>query len=160
MQSLAKINGSGNQCYSDFKQYLANAGFTVYPVEFDCGFTKHPLVDIATKMGSFYWAFEYKSETDSISRGLEQVECYSKWFDYVVLVSENWLDHTKIDLFWELMSRGAGIWNYNPISDKCIIRKNPQLQSPDRSKRRLVELRFSLMNKTRFHRGSQAKLTF
>lgn len=117
-------------------------GFTVYPTEFDCGNSEHPLVDIAAKMGSFYWAFEYKSETDSIARGIEQVECYSKWFDYVVLVSEKWFDHTASDYFWQLRSMGAGLWNYCPDSDKCYERKNPLLQSPDRKRRRLVALRF------------------
>jgi hypothetical protein len=136
-------------CYAGFKDYLTNQGFTIYPGEFDCFGSKHPLVDIAGKMGSFYWAFEYKSETDSISRGLEQVRCYSEWFDYVVLVTEKVLNHAKSELFWDLKGSGAGVWNYFPNSDKCLAQVNPQLQSPDRSNRRFVGSRFRALRERR-----------
>ncbi|MDG6924157.1 MAG: hypothetical protein JRN67_12810, partial [Nitrososphaerota archaeon] len=135
-------------CYSSFKDFLATNGFTVFPIEFDCGYTRHPLVDIAAKMGGFYWAFEYKSEGDSICRGLEQVRCYANWFDYVVLVSEHWFDHTKSEIYWKLRALGAGIWNYSPSADTCTIRKNPELQIPDKRGRRLVERRFRALRKS------------
>jgi hypothetical protein len=129
-------------CYAGFKDYLVTRGFTVYPYEFDCFGAKHPLVDIAGRMGSFYWAFEYKSETDSISRGVEQVKSYSDWFDYVVLVSERTLNHARSDLFWDLRGVGAGVWNYFPDHSKCVEQVNPQLQRPDRTNRRFVGSRF------------------
>ncbi len=136
-------------CYSGFKDYLVARGFTIYPNEFDCFGAKHPFVDVAGRMGSFYWAFEYKSETDSISRGLEQLKSYSEWFDYIVLVSERVLNHTKSDLFWELKGVGAGVWNYFPESDKCVEQMNPQLQNPDRFNRRIVGSRFRALSQKR-----------
>jgi hypothetical protein len=136
-------------CYSSFREYLAARGFSLYPGEFDCIYSKHPLVDLAGKMGSFYWAFEYKSETDSIARGVNQVRSYSDWFDYVVLVTERGLNHKKSDLFWELKNAGAGVWNYFPNSDKCIEQVNPKLQRPSKGNRRFVGSRFRALNRTR-----------
>ena len=155
MEDLSLKRG---KCYSSFKEYLIRRGFTVYPEEFDCGNSNHPLVDIAAKTGSFYWAFEYKSESDSISRGLEQVECYSHWFDYVVLVSERLLDHTKSKYFWALRENGVGIWNFLPSRDECLERKNPHLQKPDKERRNLVVRRFGGLNKHEPYSGLQAKL--
>jgi hypothetical protein len=116
-------------------------------VEFDCGNSNHPLVDIAARMGSFYWAFEYKSLNDSIARGVEQVKCYTDWFDYVVLVSERQIRHTDSSNYWNLRSFGAGIWNYYPMLDKCIATRNPTIQAPDRYNRRVVARRFRLLEK-------------
>ena len=112
-------------------------------------YSKHPLVDLAGKMGSFYWAFEYKSESDSISRGVQQVRSYSDWFDYVVLVTEKGMNHTKSDLFWELKSAGAGVWNYFPDSDKCIEQSNPVLQRPDKNNRRFVGSKFRALKRSK-----------
>ncbi len=146
-------------CYSSFKEYLGKRGFTVYPIEFDCGNSKHPLVDIAAKSGSFYWAFEYKSEADGISRGIDQVECYSHWFDFVVLVSEHYFDHTRSKCFWELASSGMGIWNFFPSRDVCFERKNPQLQDPDKECRSLVVRRFRALNRHASSFGNQTRLS-
>jgi hypothetical protein len=139
----------GGQCYSEFREYLIESGFTIYPGEFDCIGSSHPFVDIAGKMGSFYWAFEYKSENDSISRGLEQVRSYSSWFDYVVLVTERVLNHVRSDLFWDLKGTGAGVWNYFPDSDKCIQQVNPLLQQPDRNNRKFVGSKFRALSHKR-----------
>lgn len=109
-------------------------------------------MDIAARMGSFYWAFEYKSETDSISRGLEQVKCYSEWFDYVVLVTERVLNHSKSELFWGLKTAGAGVWNYFPESGKCLEQVNPTLQVPHHGNRRFVGSRFSAVDRPRDHK--------
>ncbi|MGI0091132.1 MAG: hypothetical protein ACREBS_05440 [Nitrososphaerales archaeon] len=136
-------------CYSSFKEHLRRRGFAVYPCEFDCGSTKHPLVDVAARMGSFYWAFEYKSETDSIGRGVKQVECYSHWFDYVVLVLEHSLEHTRSDLYWDLKRVGAGLWQYYPSSQKCFERTNPGLQEPVARNRRTVVRRFRAVRRKR-----------
>jgi hypothetical protein len=143
-------------CYWQFRDHLLRSGFTIFPGEFDCFGARHPLVDIAGKMGSFYWAFEYKSETDSISRGVEQVKSYSDWFDYVVLVSERTLNHSKSELFWDLKGMGAGVWNYFPDSDKCIKQVNPSLQKPDRGNRRSVGLRFRALDGGKRKRWSRA----
>ena len=135
-------------CYQAFKEHLEKNGFRIYPTEFDCGRSYHPLVDIAARMGSFYWAFEYKSWNDSIARGVEQVKCYSDWFDYVVLVSEKPIRHTDSKHYWNLRSIGAGIWNYHPLLDKCIITKNPTIQSPAKNNRKMVARRFKSLEKT------------
>lgn len=147
-------------CYSAFKNNLERSGFLVYPVEFDCGNSDHPLVDVAARMGSFYWAFEYKSRNDSVPRGVEQVKSYSEWFDYVVLVSERPLRHTASRCYWDLRALGAGIWNYHPMRDKCIAVKNPSIQAPNRDKRKMIERRFRSLyrlkskNATQFAVGS------
>ncbi|MCL5068207.1 MAG: hypothetical protein M1368_07635 [Thaumarchaeota archaeon] len=133
---------AGGQCYGKFKHHLEAMGFTVYPTEFDCINSEHPLVDIAAKMGSFYWAFEYKSESDSISRGIEQLRCYGRWFDYVVLVSERFLDHRRSENYWKLKSMGAGLWAYYPDQDKCIPMLQPVALDPSSQRRRLVTRRF------------------
>jgi hypothetical protein len=127
--------------------YLRQAGFTVYPTEFVCNNSNHPFVDIAAKMGAFYWAFEYKSENDSISRGIEQVKCYADWFDYVVLVSERLVEHTRSRNFWRAASCGAGLWSFHPEENKLFETKNPVLQNPDRRNRTIVSSRFRALCK-------------
>ena len=132
-------------CYERFKDYLERLGFTTYPTEFDCVYSKHPLVDIAAKMGSFHWAFEYKTENDSVSRGVEQVSCYSNFFDFVVLVCEKAFDHRNSQNYWELQKLGAGLWFYDLKEDKCILKKNPVIQVPEKTNRRLVSRRFAAL---------------
>jgi hypothetical protein len=131
------------QCYDSFKSYLHTIGFLLYPSEFDCVYSEHPFVDIAARMGSFYWAFEYKSESDSVSRGLEQLKCYSKWFDYIVMVSERTFNHRTSDTYWAFKNIGAGIWFYDPAQGKCIQSKNPMIQRPESQNRTMVIRRFS-----------------
>ncbi len=135
--------------YSRFKQHLADLGFTVYPEEFDCINSEHPLVDIAARMGFQYWAFEYKSKSDSISRGVEQVECYQKWFDQVVLVSERILNHRTSENYWRLRRMGVGIWIYDPATDKCIIKSQPNSWRAEPFQRKLVSRRFNSLTSIR-----------
>jgi hypothetical protein len=142
-------------CYDSFKAFLTKLGFTLYPTEFDCVSSLHPFVDIAAKMGQFFWAFEYKSQNDSISRGVEQLRCYLDWFDYVVLVSERSFDHRTSKNYWSLRKLGAGIWFYEPTSEKCIQAHNPRIQSPFGTNRFLVSKRFSALSRAR-HRLSRA----
>ncbi|HZW55488.1 MAG TPA: hypothetical protein VFF30_04290 [Nitrososphaerales archaeon] len=129
-------------CYHAFKNHLSASGFTVFPFEFECLGSDHPYVDIAAKMGSMYWAFEYKSLSDSITRGIEQLRCYAEWFDYVVLVSEKEIDHRRSQNYWELKNLGAGLWNYDPIKGRFLEKTNPELQRPNRSNRTFVSRRF------------------
>jgi hypothetical protein len=140
-------------CYGEFKKYLRTQGFSIYPVEFECsGWTAHPYVDIAARMGSYFWAFEYKSKNDSVSRGVEQLRCYSEWFDYVVLAAERVLDHRKSDNYWELKNLGAGIWSFCPRSAKCVEKVQPILQKPDVSNRRIVAGRFRAFANTAYRK--------
>jgi hypothetical protein len=141
------------QAYDKFKQHLLKLGFTIYPREFDCGNSEHPLVDLAGKMGCNYWAFEYKSESDSISRGVEQVECYEKWFDLVVLVTEKNLDHRTSKDYWRLWRLGVGLWIYDPTSDRCIMKTRPEHQRPDLNHRKLLTRRFNSLSSIRRSEG-------
>ena len=93
-------------------------------------------------MGCMYWAFEYKSKSDSITRGVEQLRCYAEWFDYVVLVSEKVLDHRKSEKYWELKNMGAGMWSYDPDIGRCLESHNPEIQRPARRNRGFVSRRF------------------
>jgi hypothetical protein len=128
------------RCYDKFKLHLLQRGFSLFPGEFDCVITKHPFVDIAAKMGSHYWAFEYKSEVDNVAKSIEQLQCYSLFFDYVVLVSERIFDH-KTAAYWQLKSLGAGIWFF-PGKEKCIEKTFPNFQTPKLPFRRFVRRRF------------------
>ncbi|MGI0084310.1 MAG: hypothetical protein ACREBQ_04430 [Nitrososphaerales archaeon] len=152
MSLVASVNSlrlCQSQVYEKFRGHLSGLGFTLYPGEFDCLNSDHPLVDIAARMGAYYWAFEYKSEHDSISRGVEQVCCYSDWFDYVVLVSERTLDHRRSDNYWKLRRMGAGIWVYDPEKDERVVKAQPVIRNPDLISRRLVSRRFSALGRTR-----------
>jgi hypothetical protein len=137
------------QCYDSFKSHLSASGFLVYPTEFDCIYSQHPFVDIAAKMGSFYWAFEYKSLGDSVSRGLDQLRCYLNWFDYIVLVSERTFNHRTSKNYWSLKDLGAGIWFYDPRQDKCIRSCYPKIQCPSTRNKALVVRRFATHNRKR-----------
>ena len=145
-------------CYASFKKHLLKMGFTVYPFEFECLGSEHPYVDVAAKMGSMYWAFEYKSMTDSISRGVEQLRCYAEWFDYVVLVSEKAIDHRRSENYWELKSIGAGMWNYHPDLAKCNEISYPEIQRPVRRNHNLVSRRFGSYYKERKKLKTSRKL--
>jgi hypothetical protein len=128
--------------YSSFKKLLPTLGFSVFPIEFECVGSVHPYVDVAAKMGCMYWAFEYKSVNDSVSRGVDQLRCYSEWFDYVVLVSEGDFDHRTSENYWYLKDLGAGLWLFDPTTLKKVERSNPVLQVPTKANRRFVERRF------------------
>ncbi|MHB8568121.1 MAG: hypothetical protein ACYC7D_11935 [Nitrososphaerales archaeon] len=145
MLSRGVTHESAFQCYEGFKRHLDARGFTVFPVEFECSGSDHPFVDIAAKMGGMYWAFEYKSENDSISRGLEQLRCYSEWFDYVVIVSERLIDHRNSLNYKQLKELGAGLWSFDRTSSKRIETANPKIQQPIRSNRNFVARRFRFL---------------
>jgi hypothetical protein len=156
MLALEPCSFAERQVYASFRTYLAKMGFFLYPREFDCAGSDHPFVDLAGRMGAFYWAFEYKSESDSISRGLEQIRAYSQWFDYVVLVTEKLLDHSRSSLFWDLKNSGAGIWNYIPGSERCVEQVNPILQAPEAGNRRHVGSRFRALQNPRKRKSTSA----
>ncbi len=137
------------KCYDTFKSYLSTLGFTIYPIEFECVSSKHPFVDIAAKMGPYYWAFEYKSEHDSITRGVEQLRCYSEWFDYVLLVSERTVNHQISENYWLLKNFGAGIWLFDPLQNKCVPFSQPQILSPEAGKRSFISRRFASFSRMR-----------
>jgi hypothetical protein len=135
------------QCYDQFKTYLRKTGFTLFPTEFDCPSSAHPFVDVAGKFGSHFWAFEYKSAGDSVGKAVEQAACYSEWFDYVVVVSERWVDYRRSGAYWKLREIGAGLWNFLPDTSRCISELNPDLLAPDGARRNLVSTRFRALGR-------------
>lgn len=141
------VAGPRTPAYHRFKHFLLSRGFTVFPMEFECVGSDHPYVDVAAKMGQQYWAFEYKSQNDSITRGVEQLRCYSQWFDYVVLVAEREVDHRSSRKYWDLKELGAGLWNFDPVSGRSIERSYPTMQQPIKENRRFVVRRFQRMRK-------------
>lgn len=159
-RSFSGVASAESQVYGRFRRYLSRLGFTLYPGEFDCVYSEHPLVDIAARMGAYYWAFEYKSQHDSISRGVEQVGCYRRWFDYVVLVSERTLDHRKSDNYWKLRRIGAGVWFYDPKKDGLFVKVQPVIHSPEAVQRRLVARRFSALKGSDRSRSSTSPPQF
>ena len=136
-------------CYEGFKQFLIRSGYRVFPEELTCPTAIHPFVDVAARMGSHFWAFEYKSAYDDIRRAVDQALSYSEWFDYVVVVSERRLDHRTSDTYWKLRRMGVGVWNYLPASGQCMVQSNPTLLTPDTRNRRSVLLRFSALGRRR-----------
>ena len=140
---------AGLPCYESFKHFLVHSGYRVFPEELTCPTASHPFVDIAARMGCHFWAFEYKSACDDISRAVDQALSYSEWFDYVVVVSERRLDHRTSETYWNLRRMGIGVWNYFPSSQRCTVQSNPALLAPDVGNRKSVLLRFSALARKR-----------
>ncbi len=141
------MQAESNPCYERFRTHLRERGFKVFPHEFACRHSEHPFVDLAGRMGNYFWAFEYKSASDSISRGVQQVLCYREWFDYVVLVTEKALDHRFSDNYWELKRIGVGMWFYDKNRNSCEEKTNPLIQSPDKSNRIFVKRKFESLGR-------------
>jgi hypothetical protein len=91
--------------------FLQNQGYTVHPSEVFCPTPYHCWVDVAAFKGQDYWAFEYKSRTDSIRRGLEQCSAYANAFNYVVIVADR---HrvTRSPYFARFKESGFGVWQH------------------------------------------------
>ncbi len=119
--------------------YLRRDGFTLFPGEMNCHTPEHQWVDIAGSKDCSLWAFEYKSKTDSISRGLSQCIAYSRAFDYVVLVSEG-KRPTRSRLFGEFRKKGFGLWT---LHRSCIHRlTEPRVQKPEKPYRERTKTQF------------------
>lgn len=91
--------------------FLQAEGFKAHPNEVFCPSAQHCWVDVAAVKGYDYWAFEYKSRTDSIRRGLEQCCSYAKAFNYVVLVADR-NRVTSSPYFGDFKHRGFGVWRH------------------------------------------------
>ena len=91
--------------------FLHTQGYTVHPNEVFCPTPDHCWVDVAAIKGQDYWAFEYKSRTDSIRRGLEQCSAYASAFNYVVIVADRYRV-TRSPYFVRFKQSGFGVWQH------------------------------------------------
>src|SRR4030042_5820170 len=83
-------------------------------------------VDVVSFKNKKLYAWEYKSASTSLKRGLAQVWNYSRSFDYVCLASVN-MPHGAL---WEaFLSLGSGIYAELECDFEEI--EAPRLQSPD-----------------------------
>lgn len=93
--------------YRGLAKWLVSQGHAVYPVEMFCEPVPVPdkerdyilhylygLVDVVSMFHRNLWAWEWKSQNDSVVRGIAQVKNYCRSFDYVSLVA---VDLAKVD---------------------------------------------------------------
>lgn len=135
--------------------FLQTQGYTVHPSEVFCPTPDHCWVDVAAIKGQDYWAFEYKSRTDSIRRGLEQCSAYASAFNYVVIVADR-NRVTRSPYFVRFKQSGFGVWQHRgstfhaliPPKRKAAIKRakavverqfKPLIGQPEISQTKLVE---------------------
>ena len=119
--------------------YLQTQGYKAHPDEVFCPSGEHCWVDVAALRGQDYWAFEYKSRTDSIRRGFDQCRSYAKGFNYVVLVADR-NRVTSSPYFRYFMAEGFGIWRHDKLGFHPIIQ--PRRRATIRSIKLVVERQF------------------
>jgi hypothetical protein len=119
--------------------YLHEQGYRVHPNEVFCPSGRHCWVDVAAVKGSDYWAFEYKSRSDSIRRGFDQCSSYANGFNYVVLVADR---HrvTSSPYFPSFMSKGFGVWRHDRLGFRQILQ--PKRHTALTEVKRTVERQF------------------
>jgi hypothetical protein len=119
--------------------FLRTNGYNVHPQEVYCPDAEHCWVDVAAVKGQDYWAFEYKSRTDSIRRGLDQCRCYARAFNYVVLVADRYRA-TSSPYFGSFKQNGFGFWTHVGITFHPLLK--PQRGLADKESRVVVERQF------------------
>ncbi len=119
--------------------YLRAQGYRPHPDEVFCPGGEHCWVDVAALKGQDYWAFEYKSRSDSMRRGLDQCQSYSAGFNYVVLVADR---HriTSSPYFQRFRSEGFGVWRHDSLGFHPIL--DPKRRSNARKVKRIVKRQF------------------
>ena len=120
-------------------RFLESSGFKPHPLEVFCPSSSHCWVDVAAVKGFDLWAFEYKSRSDSIRRGLEQCQSYSSAFNYVVLVADR-RRVTTSPYFGKFKREGFGVWCHTGPSFYSILAPKRQLVVP--KAKRVVERQF------------------
>jgi hypothetical protein len=120
-------------------RFLESSGFKPHPLEVFCPSSNHCWVDVAATKGPDLWAFEYKSRSDSIRRGLEQCQSYSCAFNYVVLVADR-RRVTASPYFSKLKREGFGVWRHSGTAFYSILTPRRQPVAP--MARRVVERQF------------------
>ena len=126
-------NGNYAAARKQLIRFLQNQGFNPHPGEVFCP-AEHCWVDVGALRGQDYWAFEYKSRTDSIRRGLEQCCSYSKAFNYVILVADRYRV-TSSPYFYDFKRRGFGVWRHDGSKFYALL--SPKRQ-PVKSKAKVV----------------------
>ena len=123
----------------DLLRFLESNGFKPHPLEVFCPSSAHCWVDVAAAKGPDLWAFEYKSRSDSISRGFEQCRSYSNAFNYVVLVADR---HrvTASSYFSKFKREGFGVWRHMGSSFYSILPPKRRRVAP--AARGVVERQF------------------
>lgn len=119
--------------------FLQTEGFRVHPEEVYCPDAKHCWVDVAALKGQDYWAFEYKSRTDSIRRGLDQCHSYAKAFNFVVLVADR-NRATASPYFGNFKQNGFGVWSHVGIRFHPLLK--PKRRLATKNSRAVVERQF------------------
>ena len=119
--------------------YLQTRGYKAHPDEVFCPSGKHCWVDVAALKDKDYWAFEYKSRTDSIRRGFDQCRSYAKGFNYVVLVADR-NRVTSSPYFYHFMAEGFGVWRHDRLGFHPIL--PPKRRATVGNVRRVVERQF------------------
>jgi hypothetical protein len=119
--------------------FLQTEGFKVHPEEVYCPDAEHCWVDVAAVKAQDYWAFEYKSRTDSIRRGLDQCHSYAKAFNYVVLVADRYRA-TSSPHFGSFKQNGFGVWSHVGFRFHPLLK--PQRRLTTRDGRAIVERQF------------------
>jgi len=122
--------------------FLRSEGFQVHPEEVYCPTSEHCWVDVAAVKGQDFWAFEYKSRTDSIKRGLAQCRSYSSAFNYVVLVADRHRA-TASPYFGNFKRNGFGVWSHSGSRFNPLLK--PERRSVARGKRAIIERQFRRM---------------
>jgi len=123
----------------DLLKFLRTSGFKPHPLEVFCPSSRHCWVDVAAAKGSDLWAFEYKSRSDSIKRGLEQCQSYARAFNFVVLVVDRYRV-TSSPYFVEFKRVGFGVWRHNRTGFYSIV--SPVRRRVSSKARRVIERQF------------------
>lgn len=143
--------------YDFLRRYLATTGFVVYPTEIIVDLTGvpdrttwHPCLDVAATKKGDYYAFEFKSASEGLqNRVLEQIECYRRSFDYVIVVLErgNYQNGKpkgpltpKSKYYSKLQKVGVGLWCI--CAGKYITVIEPQRQTPIPENRAWIDEKF------------------
>lgn len=97
------------------------------------------LVDVVSYYHEKLWAWEYKSQTDSLKRGFLQLTNYARSFDYVCLAS---VMSPMGNLYDKLRELGAGVYPELPGTEGFMMLDEPKLQKPNPIWREELVLRF------------------
>lgn len=156
--------------YPFLAKWLVSQGHIVYPMEMICQpvpvkkgpvfrveNVKHPFeyqeihylygaVDVVSMFHGKLWAWEFKSQNDSVKRAALQVENYRRSFDYVSVVVEDLgkLDSVvkKTDLRISTMLKHLGVGIYWLNNGKIELVEAPKLQVPEKALREDLVNRF------------------
>jgi len=135
----------------DLLKFLKSSGFKPHPLEVFCPSSRHCWVDVAAAKGPDLWAFEYKSRSDSIRRGLEQCQSYARAFNYVVLVADRYRV-TSSPYFGKFKREGFGVWSHKQGGFYAIVA--PERRYVASKARRVIERQFGcLLKPTRANRS-------